>query len=315
MNKKALLERVKKRSYKRYRFRVERRMLSDWVNEDLVPQAVALGRTSECPRQNWDWNAGHYRRILQICRIMGGGITRKTGVYIELWLRGIEIPFDLLPKSFSEEFKRLRQKRLKPVNSNFDLATENMTTKRKKALANQMGELSPELNIELSNEEKIKMLQGVAAEDAKIDVTFYAPKLIDNMGLGEVKQPYLAMFGGLLNTVALGLFTDPDYEKNKNNSAQTVIGNSDKAAFESARQLFWIFQWALSHMAPLIKQLAPENSGNIEIINSKYNYISQRIKSGSGRLEFFITLLSLISRDPEKAQIIQNSIRSIMPRP
>lgn len=311
MDKDVLLERVNCYSLQHYGVRVTPRMLSDWVNEELVPQAIPLGRKRGQLKQNWDWTAVHYRRILQICRLIKDGYERKTAIRIELWFRKIEVPFDLLKKAFAKEFKLIRINRLKAVISNFQKSILDMTPKLKNALVRQMGQLPPQLNVQLSKEEQIQILQSVAGEDKKINIDYFAQALIKDIGLQEIQKMYPIDFNSLFNSSISKLFSDPDYERH---AASRAINNSDKTIYLCARQLWGNCQYIFPRINSLLKQFSPENYGNAEEINSRFNYVSKRIGSGAGRIELFLTLLNLFNHDTERAAFLLNSTRLIIPR-
>jgi hypothetical protein len=178
LSKPELLRRLDARSRSRYGGPLSEALLNDLIKDGLVP---ALRRSkNEGLKPVYEASARHYRRALQIKRLMSRGVSGRDTLLVQLFLRGYGKPWEVR-KALRREYARHLKSLFAKIRSTYLDTTREIGPSHKSSLRKQMGilderfeaarlELSPDAYVELSREAKLPFdLTGLLAGWLSID--------------------------------------------------------------------------------------------------------------------------------------------------
>jgi hypothetical protein len=143
LTKPELLRRLDERSRRRYGEPFSKAVLNDLIKDGLLP---ALERSkNEGLRPVFEAGARHYRRALQIKRLMSRGMSGRDALRIQLFLRGYGVkPWDVREALRREYGKHLRTASAK-IRSTYLDNNREIGERHKASLRKRMGELDNRL--------------------------------------------------------------------------------------------------------------------------------------------------------------------------
>ena len=180
LSKTELLRRLDDRSRRRYGDPFNEGGLNDLIKDGLVP---ALERAkNEGLKPIYEATARHYRRALQIKRLMSRGVSNRDALRIQLFLRGYGIkPWDVREAVRREYARHLRSASSK-VRSTYPDKTRDIGPRHKASLRKQMGELDNRLKdagLEMPTDFYIEMVRAGKTPDVGLDNPIVGQLLID----------------------------------------------------------------------------------------------------------------------------------------
>lgn len=314
MNKDNFLARLNGRLAKKYKpaISVTANMLERWNEAGIFPSAVALGRTKENPKQNWDYNCRHYRRALQICRITDF-LTQSEQPFkislirIELWLMGItDITFYDVREDLIKEFAFIRNKVTKPIISDYDPDRNNPISPRlETALIKQMGQAQPEIlpeQFSYQPKEKISFLQFMGFGTSLEKIPDLIRQIFKRMGLGFLINSDWAEFR-IFSLAMKGFLGAKDEIET---STMEIIEKADEQTFILARKFASHFKLMDLYNFPEIK-LSPIFK-KISAFKRIFGIIDFNAAHGRWRIIIFLYFLSAAYRDPA---LLKNRLAAI----
>ena len=304
MNKDSLLARLNGTLAKKYNpvISVTPNMLEGWNEAGIFPSAVARGRTRENQKQNWDYGCRHYRRALQICRIMdflthSGQPYKISLIRIELWLMGIsDVQFYDLCEDLGKEFTLIRNKALKPITSDFDPDhNKTMSPRREAALAKQIGNAQPEIlpkGFSYHAKELIGFLQFSGFGKSLEKIPNLITRIFERMGVGFLINPDEAEYR--IFSSAMRAFWNTDDETII--STQEIIKLADEQTFILAREFANHFK--LMDLYDFPAEKLPPFFRKISVFKRIFGIIDFNAAHGRWRIIFFLQFLTVAYRDP-----------------
>ena len=180
LSKAELLRCLDARSRARYGEPFSEGVLNDLIKDGLVP---ALERSkNEGLKPLYVASALHYRRALQIKRLMSRGMLRRDTLRIQLFLRGYGVkPWEIRDAVRQEYARHLRSASSK-VRSTYPENTRDIGPRHKSSLRKQMGELDNRLKdagLEMPTDFYIEMIRAGKATDVGFDNPIVGQLLID----------------------------------------------------------------------------------------------------------------------------------------
>jgi hypothetical protein len=143
LSKAALVQRLDERSQKRYGGRFTKALLEDLIKDGLLPALQRERNIGLIPV--FKANAAHYRRALQIKRLMARGIHERDRLRIQLFLRGYGIePWDVRDALRREYAKHVRTVSAQ-LRSGYIDNTQEIGPSHKLSLQKQLGPLDERL--------------------------------------------------------------------------------------------------------------------------------------------------------------------------
>jgi hypothetical protein len=180
LTKPGLLRRLEDRSRKRYGGPFSEGVLNDLIKDGLLP---ALERSkNDGLKPLYIAGASHYRRALQIKRLMSQGISRRDTLRIQLFLRGYGVmPWDVRDALRQEYGKHLRTASAK-IRSTYLANNREIGERHKTSLRKQMGPLDNRLKdagLEMPTDFYFEMARAGKAPAGGSDNLFEGQLLID----------------------------------------------------------------------------------------------------------------------------------------
>jgi hypothetical protein len=180
LSKPELIRRLDDRSHRRYGEPFSEGVLDDLIKDGLVP---ALDRSKNAGLNPvYVASASHYRRALQIKRLMSRGMSRRDTLRIQLFLRGYgAMPWEIRDAVRQEYARHLRSASSK-VRSTYPDNTRDIGPWHKASLRKQMGELDNRLKdagLEMPTDFYIEMVRAGKTPDVGLDNPIVGQLLID----------------------------------------------------------------------------------------------------------------------------------------
>jgi hypothetical protein len=180
LSKAELLRRLDARSRERYGGPFSEGLLNDLIKDGLVP---ALKRSkNEGLKPQYEASALHYRRALQIKRLISIGMSSRDTQRIQLFLRGYGVkPWDVREALRREYAKHLRTLSTQ-IRSTYLDNDKNIGERHKVSLRKQMGPLDNRLKasgLEMPTDFYIKIGRSAKAPDGDSDDPLVGQLLID----------------------------------------------------------------------------------------------------------------------------------------
>jgi hypothetical protein len=180
LSKPELLRRLDERSRRRYGEPFSEGGLNDLIKDGLLD---ALDRSkNEGLTPVYEASARHYRRAMQIKRLMSKGMSRRDTLRIQLFLRGYGVKPWEIREAVRQEYARHLRSASSKVRSTYPDNTRDIGPRHKASLQKQMGALDNRLKdagLEMPADFYIEMVRAGNAPDVGLDNPIVGQLLID----------------------------------------------------------------------------------------------------------------------------------------
>jgi hypothetical protein len=180
LSKAELLRRLDARSHEHYGGAFSEGILNDLIKDGLLP---ALERSkNEGLKPLYEASASHYRRALQIKRLMSQGVSGRDTLRIQLFLREYGVkPWDVR-EALRREYARHVRTLSAQIRSTYLDNDKNIGKRHKASLRKQMGPLDNRLKaagLEMATDFYIKVGRAAKASNGDSDDPLVGHLLID----------------------------------------------------------------------------------------------------------------------------------------
>jgi hypothetical protein len=138
LTKDELVNRVNRRSMKRYGISFEKAFLNDLIKDRLIPKTKRLQNAGKRPV--YEYRRDAYRRALQISRMRAYGVVSRDGQRIFLFLRGYGLTVQRVRRSMLNEYTALGKQVLSRIRSTYIDKKGPIPDKRRRSLVKSLGE-------------------------------------------------------------------------------------------------------------------------------------------------------------------------------
>ena len=327
MNREELLSRVNQVVSQHGWEPVIPRTLRKWVSMGLMDGPTPMGQRRGVP-PDWQWSEKCYEQTVRICALKAQGSSRFGELFVRLWLEEA-LPFNRrsdfkrLQGTLLREFRRARNRMLKPVTAGFDPRTEaRITQPRASTIARQLGNASPSLLPDGFRYSEAHLVTALAATQFGETGSLHVggvPASLESLMLDVF--PRFGMPSSLFaNTPHLlyvaqhmfsGFIGDPE---EIDGSSEEAITRANLDAYEVARCLFCGLREGTPQMPEVLAAINQDSEQCIDAMKARYALFATVLKSPQWDLGVFVLSLQLAFRDMEQARKIAdefNAARSI----
>lgn len=194
-----------------------KRILSDWIDEDLLDGAKAMGRNIGT---NPDWQLTEetieYAKFLWALRSLG--VKRVSVLRLYLWMFGRETHFDLVLKALMTEYSRVMQRYRRIHNWDYERDAKRPihSARYKKLLARLSSGLDPDLKVagfEIPSEIAVELGLETISPDGNRNTASLMIEAVQRQGLlpEKLDEQQRAQLEKTFNAAALkGVFANPE---------------------------------------------------------------------------------------------------------
>jgi hypothetical protein len=274
----------------RYRVRVSERRVRDWIDEELMPGPIAMGR-----RREWGTPA-QYRHALEICRHIAQGADRYSDIRFRQWLAGRDVPFDLLRKAVASEFERLRKNLLRPLQHDpgpSELGDEK--PRRLKAVRRRIGEPSPKIlppGFEYSEQELLRLYDALRFAVADAELREIVRGILVRFGLS---QELASATASLIDDTLIGW---GDRRDDVERSAHEAIEGASAEEFAQVRAWSSRWRWIMRRVPDVFSTMHPDAGRSLAWMRDSMATIA-RLPTNPWGFAIFVHCLYWAHRNPE----------------
>lgn len=255
-------------SVPRYGVRVTDRALRDWVEDGLVPGPTGRGRGKKRGKAQ-DWTPLAYRRVLQTCRLIQRGVTRRSAQIVTLWLGGADFPHERVRDALVREYVRLRKKGQRSLPVGWDAYADPVpkTPRQRQAVERALGLESLVTGVAPNGAAMDTLLSlvagGLSGEPTRLDPMQASEVILAPLGLGDMamKDDFVRFTANddiRIEEAMAGLIANPEEMARPERATEEMIAHASDELLRNVRDFVRALPWMFAAMATIAALIIPE---------------------------------------------------------